>query len=133
MPHIWSQDLVKKILTAPERNPVDEQSWCNPAEGTKGDKRAGMILLFKGMINLINLGMSMTNSKVAGPPEEREESGGLINLTNKKHSLKWEEHRHTSWSLFGSGLKILHVTFLSVKPGVEAASNVVEMDPVTAE
>ncbi|TNN33909.1 hypothetical protein EYF80_055928 [Liparis tanakae] len=40
-----------------------------------------MILLFKDMINLINLGMPTTNSEVAGPTRD---VGGLINLTNKK-------------------------------------------------
>lgn len=43
-----------------------------------------MILLFKDTINLINLGMPMTNSEVVGPPPEPGR-GGLINLTNKKH------------------------------------------------
>lgn len=46
-----------------------------------------MILLFKDMINLINLGMPMTNSEVAGPLQEWQR-GGLINLTNKKLFLK---------------------------------------------
>jgi len=40
-----------------------------------------MILLFKDMINLINLGMPTTNSEMAGPTRD---VGGLINLTNKK-------------------------------------------------
>lgn len=43
-----------------------------------------MILLFKDAINLINLGMPMTNSEVAAPPPEPGWRG-LINLPNKKH------------------------------------------------
>lgn len=42
-----------------------------------------MILLFKDMINLINLEMPMSNSEVAAPSQECR-PGGLINLTNKK-------------------------------------------------
>lgn len=87
-----------------------------------------MILLFKGMINLINLGMPMTNSEVAGPPQDWG-CGGLINLTNKKHFLKYEVQEHTGCSLFG--LKILYVAFLSVKLGEEAAGNVAEMDCIS--
>lgn len=67
----------------------------------------------------------MTNSEVAGPPEESW-GGGLINLTNKKHFLKYEEHRHRGLSLFG--LKILDAAFISVVLRVEAAGNVAEMD-----
>lgn len=84
-----------------------------------------MILLFKDMINLINLGMPMTNSEVAGPPLEWRR-GGLINLTNKKHFLKKEEHEHTGWPLFGGGLKILYMVFLSVMLGEVAAGNATE-------
>lgn len=89
-----------------------------------------MILLFKDMINLINLGMPMTNSKVAGPPQEWR-GGGLINLANKKHFLKWEEDGLTGWSLFGRGLTILYVVFLSVELGTETAGNVAEMDCIS--
>lgn len=39
------------------------------------------------MINLINLGMPMTNAEGAGPPQEYG-VGGLIHLTNKKYILK---------------------------------------------
>lgn len=89
-----------------------------------------MILLFKDTINLINLGMLMTNSEVAGPPQEWG-CGGLINSTNKKRFLKQEEHEHTDWPLFGSGLKILYVVFLSVKVGEEAAGNAAETNCIS--
>lgn len=90
-----------------------------------------MILLFKDMINLINLGMPVTNSEVAGPPQEWG-CGGLINFTNKKkHFLKYEEHEHTVWALLGSGLKILCVVFLSLRLGEEAAGNAAERDCIS--
>ena len=53
---------------------------------------AVMILLFKDMINLINLGTPMTNFEAARPPQECR-SGSLINLTNKKLFLKYQEHK----------------------------------------
>ena len=86
-----------------------------------------MILLFKDMIKLINLGMPMTNSEVAGQPQEWG-CGGLINLANKKHFLKQEEHEHTGWSLFGRGQKIvLRCSYQSE----EAAGNVAETDYIS--
>lgn len=73
-----------------------------------------MILLFKGMINLINLGMPMTNSEVAGPPQDWG-CRGPINLTNKKHFRKYEVAGHAGCSLFR--LKILYAVFLSSQAG----------------
>lgn len=89
MPHIGSQDLVKKkkrkkerkgkgkkTLTAPEWEPSRRAVLLQSGRGNQGEekarrrRRAMMILLFKDTINLINLGMPMTNSEVAGPPEE---------------------------------------------------------------
>lgn len=64
--------------------------WGGGGAGER--RRAMMIPLFKDMINLINLGMPMTNSEAAGPPQEPGR-GGLINLTNKKHLSK---RRNTS-------------------------------------
>lgn len=84
MPHIGSQDLVKKkkekrkgkerkgkkTLTAPEWEPSRRAVLLQSGRGNQGEEKAMMILLFKDTINLINLGMPMTNSEVAGPPEE---------------------------------------------------------------
>lgn len=66
---------MRRLVTIQQREP-------GRAGGRR--RRAMMIPLFKDTINLINLGMPMTNSEVAGPPQEPG-CGGLINLTNKKH------------------------------------------------
>lgn len=88
-------------------------------------RRAMMILLFKDTINLINLGMAMTNSGVAGPPQEPGR-GGLINLTNKK-----QEDEHTGWSLSGRKLNVLYMEALSFM--LWGGGGCIPLFPMTAE
>lgn len=92
-----------------------------------------MILLFKDMINLINLGMPMTNSEVTGPPHERR-GGGLINLNNRKRFLKQEEHGAPRTVIIWERIeKTVCAVFLSVTQGREAAGNVAVMDCVSPD
>lgn len=67
---------MRRLVTIQQREP-------GGVEGGGRGRRAMMILLFEDTINLINLGMPMTNSEAAGPRQEPG-CGGLINLTNKR-------------------------------------------------
>lgn len=67
-----------------------------------------MMLLFKGAINLINLGMPTTDAAAAAG---RGGGRSLINLTNKNRFFKYEhDERAGLRPLFG--LKILYAVFL---------------------
>lgn len=64
-----------------------------------------MMLLFKGAINLINLGMPATDATAAAG---RGGGRSFINLTNKNRFFKYEHDEPRP--LFG--LKILYAVFL---------------------
>lgn len=77
------------------------------SQASNGGERTTTMLLFKGAINLINLGTTAAAVAAAG----RGGGRSLINLTNKNRFFKYErEQRAGQRPLFG--LKRLYAVFL---------------------